>query len=213
MRASSFVMRNAIEDSAGHAPFIGRVGYTGCMSLPRRLILAVLPAILAALFLAPGTLRAAANTDLAGRVEGLEICPQIWCGAAIFIGRFDGALDGKTTDGQWWVSVTHADLPLVAGTSAPITGGQWGMTIGDRPLRGAVTSGTITNNGDGTFTVTPRLDVRRGGEGTLSLSILLDHGLFPPGVIGSVAAGDVEIPAPTRTPAPTPTPTPVGTWS
>ena len=187
------------------------------MSLARRLTLAVLPAILAALFLAPGSLRAATNTDLAGRVEGLEICPQIWCGAAVFIGRFDGALDGTATDGQWWVSVTHEELPLLAGTSAPITGGQWGMTIGERPLRGAVTSGSITNNGDGTFTVTPRLDVRRGGEGTLSLSILLDHDLFPPAVVGSVAAGDVALPTPTRIPAPTPTPpavpTPAGAWS
>ncbi|MEI7926172.1 MAG: hypothetical protein WCI61_08315, partial [Chloroflexota bacterium] len=78
------------------------------MSLPRRLMLAVLPAILAALFLAPGTLRAATNTDLAGRVEGLEICPQLWCGAAGFLGRFGGVLDGRTADGQWWVRVTHA---------------------------------------------------------------------------------------------------------
>ena len=96
------------------------------------------------------------------------------------------------------MAVTHDDLPLDAGKTTPITGGQWGMTVGERPLRGAVRSGTITNNGDGTFTVTPRLDVLRGGEGTLSLSIVLDHGRFPPGVFGNVATGEVEIPVPVR---------------
>lgn len=73
------------------------------------------------------------------------------------------------------------------------------MTVGDQPLRGLVSSGSITNNGDGTFTVTPYLDVVGDNEGTLSLSILLDHGRgWPPTVLGKVAAGTVEIPAITR---------------
>ncbi|MGE3856713.1 MAG: hypothetical protein AB7G21_07135 [Dehalococcoidia bacterium] len=178
---------------------------TTAISLPRalrRFALAALPAL--ALLLMPGSLRAADSTALAGDVRGLEICPQVWCGAAVFVGRFDGALDGATGEGRWWVAVRHEALPLLPGTSAPITGGEWGMVVGERPLRGVVTSGEIVNNGDGTFTVRPRLDVVTGGEGRLSLAILLDHGLFPPAVQGAVATGEVELPAPARTPAPTP---------
>ena len=74
-----------------------------------------------------------------------------------------------------------------------------------------VSSGSITNNGDGTFTVTPYLDVVGGNEGTLSLSILLDHANgWPPTVLGKVAAGTVAIPAITRAPAPQATSQP---WS
>jgi hypothetical protein len=185
------------------------------MNFPRRLALAVLPALVAALFLAPASLRAAESTEINGSVRGLEICPQIWCGAAVFIGRFEGALNGATGEGQWWVSVTHDALPLIPGTRAAITGGQWGMTVGEQPLRGTISAGSITNNGDGTFTVTPTLDVRRGGDGKLSLSILLDHEVFPPGVAGLVATGEVELPAPVRTPPATPpsVATPAGSWT
>jgi len=162
----------------------------------RHLALAVLPAI--ALLLTPGSLRAAESTTLGGDVRGVEICPQAWCGAAVFVGRFVGALDGTSDEGRWWVAVRHEALPLLPGTSAPITGGEWGMVVGERPLQGLVSSGTITNNGDGTFTVRPRLDVVEGGEGRLSLAILLDHDVFPPGVHGWVAAGEFELPAPSR---------------
>ncbi|MDA0302453.1 MAG: hypothetical protein O2822_07990, partial [Chloroflexi bacterium] len=165
-------------------------------ALSRRAVLAVLPAILAALLLAPGSLRAAESTSVAGTVAGFEVCPQIWCGAAIFVGRFDGDVDGTTGEGRWWFAVTHEALPLEAGGTTPITGGEWGLLLGDRPLRGGISSGTILNNGDGTFTVRPRLDVVTGGEGRLSLAILLDHRTFPPLVGGSVAAGEIELPAP-----------------
>ncbi len=169
--------------------------------LAKRLALAALPAILAAVLLAPSSLHAAGTTNLAGDLSGVELCPQVVCGAAVFIGRFDGALDGAAGDGRWWVLVNHEALPDAAGASTAITGGRWGMTVGDQPLRGLVSSGSITNNGDGTFTVTPYLDVVGGNEGTLSLSILLDHGRgWPPTVLGKVAAGTVEIPAITRAP-------------
>ena len=173
----------------------------------KRLGLAALPALVAALFLVPSSLHAADSTNLVGTVAGVELCPQIVCGAAVFVGRFEGSLDGTAGDGRWWVTVNHEELPL-PGEQAPITGGQWGMVVGDRGLNGVVTSGSILNNGDGTFTVTPRLGVRAGGEGTLSLAILLDHGWFPPSVEGSVATGAVDLPAPLRAPSPTPTPAP-----
>ena len=167
----------------------------------RRVLLAGLPAILAAGLLVPSSLHAAATTNLTGDVSGVELCPQVICGAALFIGRFDGALDGTAGDGRWWVLVNHEALPTATGASTAITGGRWGMMVGDQPLRGLVSSGSITNNGDGTFTVTPYLDVVGGNEGTLSLSILLDHANgWPPTVLGKVAAGTVEIPAITWAP-------------
>jgi hypothetical protein len=171
-------------------------------ALSRRAALAALPAVLAALLLAPGTLRAAEATAVSGTVAGFEVCPQIWCGAAIFVGRFDGDVDGAAGEGRWWFAVTHEALPLEAGGSTPITGGEWGLFVDDRPLRGGISSGTILNNGDGTFTVRPRLDVVLGGEGRLSLAILLDHRTFPPLVGGAVAAGEVDLPAPVFAPLP-----------
>ena len=148
----------------------------------------LLATIAAAVLLAPARLHAAESTNLAGTVAGIELCPQLVCGSAVFAGRFDGVLDGAEGTGTWWVTVTHQELPR-PGDSAPITGGTWGMVVGERPLGGVITTGTILNNGDGTFTVTPRLDVREGGEGTLSLSLVLDHAGFPPTVSGRVGTG------------------------
>lgn len=173
-----------------------------------RIALAALPAVMAALLLAPASLFAAESTRIIGAVRGAELCPQFVCGAAVFIGQFDGALDGTPGKGTWWVVVNHEDLPEPA-ESAPIIGGRWGMTVGERGLGGAIASGTIVNNGDGTFTVTPRLDVISGGEGTLMLSILLDHTPFPPTVTGGVGTSALPFPDPTRTgPALTPPATP-----
>lgn len=163
---------------------------------------AAVPALLALALLTPGSARASESTAVAGDVRGLEICPQLWCGAAIFVGRFDGALDGAPGEGRWWVAVTHDELPMYAGNSTAITGGEWGMVVGERALRGRVDSGSITYNGDGTFTVRPALDVVEGGEGRLSLAILLDHNPFPPAVSGAVAPGDVLVPAPATQPPP-----------
>ena len=160
-------------------------------STRRRLVRGVLPLILATTLLAiPSALSAAGTTDLQGSVRGIEICPQIWCGSAIFIGEFDGALDDTATDGSWWVLVNHEALPD-PGKSTPITGGAWSLRAGERALRGTISTGTILNNGDGTFDVIPRLDIASGGDGTLSLSIRLDHAPFPPTVAGNVAAGAV----------------------
>ena len=163
---------------------------TRIRGIARRIGLAALPAVIAVLLVAPGSLYAAPATSLSGEVTGIELCPLVWCGSAIFVGRFDGSLDGDAHEGHWWVLVNHDDLPL-RGETSPITGGMWGMVVGERPLRGAVSGGTILNNGDDTFTVMPTLDVRVGGEGTLALTIRLDHGTFPPTVGGSVAVAPV----------------------
>ena len=169
-------------------------------SIARRLALAMLPAVLATLLLAPGTLHAANSTSLSGKIAGLELCPQQVCGAAIFMGRFNGTLDGTADSGSWWVAIRHEDLPT-PGARANITDGVWGMAVGDHALRGVITAGSILNNGDGTFEVTPQLGIREGGEGALSLSILLDHGPFPPRVRGNVTSDGDALPLPLRTAA------------
>ena len=166
----------------GHAPH-----YTGPMSvrLARRLAVAALGAVL---LLAPRGAGVEAATTLGGNVAGFELCPQEVCGAAVFLGAFQGTLDGVDNPGGWWVAVNHEPLPL-AGGNAAITGGRWELSAGDRDLYGGVASGTIRNNGDGTFTVTPLLALRGGGDGTLTLDITLDHRAFPPAVTGRLDAG------------------------
>ena len=150
----------------------------------RRGALALVAAV--ALLAVPGTSRAA-STSVAGSVGGVELCPQFVCGAAIFIGAFEGTVDGLDETGGWWVAVRHDELPR-PGQSAQIVGGQWGMTLDGRSVRGGVvTSGTITNIGNKAFVVVPRLAIHEGGAGALALSILLDHAPFPPRVHGSVA--------------------------
>ncbi|MSQ30470.1 MAG: hypothetical protein EXR64_00355 [Dehalococcoidia bacterium] len=168
-----------------------------CARIVGRAALTVLPAIVAVLLLAPGSVRATEATTLAGAVTGVELCPQIVCGVAVFIGRFDGALDGAPGDGRWWVLVNHEELPL-PGDRAGITRGQWGMIVGELPLGGVIAGGSILNNGDGTLTVAPVLDLRAGGEGTLALFIVIDHAPFPPSVTGNVtaSAGTVIAPGP-----------------
>ena len=143
-------------------------------------------ALVVALLLIPRAPRVEAATALGGEVSGFEICPQELCGAAIFLGAFRGTLDGVDDPGGWWVVVNHEPLPR-AGASAAIRGGRWGLRAGERRLPGSVASGTLRNNGDGTFTVTPVLVLSGGGEGALTLAITLDHRAFPPAVTGRLA--------------------------
>jgi len=170
-------------------------------AITKRLALTLLPALIAALLLAPGSARASNATSVTGAVRGIEVCTQEFCGAAIFVGHFDGSMDDTAGAGSWWVVVHHEDLPA-PGERARITDGRWGLVVGDHALGGGITTGSILNNGDGTFTVMPQMDIRSGGEGTLSLSISLDHSPFPPTVVGTVGADAAAPDAPRPAPAP-----------
>ena len=152
--------------------------------MPRR----VRPAVLVMILLL-STLPIAAVSDpvIAGQIRGIEFCPQSICGAAIFGGDFVGSVNGIPTRGVFVGAITHDPLPE-PGDSAFITGGTWVIRTARRSFSGFVfPGGTLTNNGDNTFSVDMTMVILRGGAGTLHFSGLLNHNPFPPTIIGTVS--------------------------
>jgi hypothetical protein len=122
-----------------------------------------------------------------GHLAGLELCPQSICGSAIFTGAFAGQVDGRPERGVFLGAITHDPLPE-AYDSAFITGGLWVIRTPRRVLTGYVMpGGTLTNNGDNTFTVEMTMVILRGGVGTLQFFGLLNHNVFPPTIVGTVS--------------------------
>ena len=153
----------------------------------RRLILAslfVAVALLSLIIAQPAL--AKSKPSITGNIQGIELCPQDWCGSAIFIGLFVGEVDGEETKGVWWVAAEHQPLPE-PGDSARITGGSWGLRAGEDQYGGTVLAGSIHNNGNDTYLVQARLKVHTGGKGTIAVEALLDHNYFPPIVDGSMS--------------------------
>jgi hypothetical protein len=123
---------------------------------------------------------------ITGKVEGMETCPQSSCGSAQFLGTSQlqvGATQGK---GGFLVQVNHGPIPLLPGGSSPITGGQWAISANQTVFTGGVSTGSLVNNGNNTFTVTLTLLVAGGGTGTLSFTGILDHNTLPPTIVGIV---------------------------
>src|SRR5687768_6642858 len=89
-------------------------------------------------------LAADTKPTLTGGVAGIELCPQSICGAAIFVGGFEGELNSRDASGGFAAAITHEPLPAPFGIAA-ITGGQWTITARRRVLAGDVTGGTILN--------------------------------------------------------------------
>jgi hypothetical protein len=139
--------------------------------------------ILAALSAAPA---AASNPTIAGSLSGFELCPQFVCGSASFAGSFGGVIHGSPASGYWAVSVTHEALPA-PGDSAKVTGGDWYLLADGENFAGSVKSGTITNNGDGTFSLSLTLKVESGGHGPLHFTGILSHNVFPPTIVGTLS--------------------------
>jgi hypothetical protein len=106
----------------------------------------------------------------------VEICPQFVCGAAIFQGTCDCTVNNRHTIGFFWVSIQHDPLSQ----AAAITGGNWTLTTLSGNFSGRVVDGSITSNGDNTFTVIGTLRLRKGGKGNVFVSGVLDHTEFPP---------------------------------
>jgi hypothetical protein len=131
-------------------------------------------------------LRANSTPAIDGEVSGLELCEQAVCGAAIFVGLYQGQVGfNPLALGLMSVAVTHEDLPE-AGYTAAITGGVWRLRLlNGRLIAGVVTGGVLANpRGDDTFDATVELLVTSGGSGTLTFEGLLDHTVFPPTVSG-----------------------------
>jgi hypothetical protein len=137
------------------------------------------------LTLAASPVRAASTPIVDVDTFGLELCPQSVCGAAIFAGFFVGQVGfNKHAIGTFVVAAMHEDLPELPGEERLLTGGVFEMRVGFRSLKGIVESGTLTNNGDNTFTVDATLRFTSGAVGTTHYLGLLDHNVFPPTVIG-----------------------------
>ena len=133
------------------------------------------------------SLSADSRPALSGGVEGIELCPQSICGFALFVGSFEGELNSKPASGAFVGAITHGPLPPLPGGTAPITGGEWTITANQRVLEGEVTGGTILNITGTQFCVAMELEITKGGRGTLYSTVLLDHGPFPPIVVGGVS--------------------------
>jgi hypothetical protein len=128
---------------------------------------------------------AASHPAVTGIIQGYEFCPQSLCDAAFFGGNFSGTIGNKAASGLFFVGVNHDPLPD-PNQSAAITGGSWSITTDVKSLRGAVTGGTIYNNGDGTFLVTVILEISKGGNGTMTFTGTLNHNVFPPTIAGGI---------------------------
>lgn len=118
----------------------------------------------------------ASSPTITGEISGVEICPQFICDAAIFQGTCDCTVNNRRTIGFFWVSIQHDPLS----EASAITGGKWTLTTLRGNFSGSVVDGTITSNGDNTFTVIATLRLRKGGKGNMIVSGVLDHTEFPP---------------------------------
>jgi hypothetical protein len=128
----------------------------------------------------------ASKPKIEGEISGVELCPQVACGAAIFTGTFQGKVGNDSTPGFFWASVQHEPLPVDPNQSAVVLGGKWSLSTFRGQFRGSVIDGFITNNGDNTFTVTLTLQLKRGGKGLLIAEVVLDHNDFPPTAEGKL---------------------------
>lgn len=147
-------------------------------------------ATLAMLLLVAPQAMAASTPTLTGSVSGTELCPQFVCGSAIFAGSFKGTVNGKSTSGSFWTGVNYlSPLPSVTSASTPITGGTWLIwtTRGTFAGNVAATGGTITANGNNTFTVSATLDFTEGGSGSVGFDGTLKHNVFPPTIVGKIS--------------------------
>lgn len=133
----------------------------------------------------------ASSPAIAGEIEGIEICPQFACEAAIFTGNCECVINNRQTIGVFWVSIQHDPLPPEFNSSA-ISGGKWNLTTLRGKFSGRVGGGTITNNGNDTFTVTATLRIQKGGKGNMVVTGVLDHTEFPPTFEGKLLQNLIE---------------------
>ena len=135
------------------------------------------------------------NPVIQGGVQGIELCPQFICGAAIFSGVFQGQVGGNhNAVGIITAVMTHGDLPSVENnfTPAPIFyGGTWELRTLTRRIRGKVLGGLITYKGDNMFDIQILLNVESPGtSGLVAFVGVLDHNTLIPTFGGNL----VQIP-------------------
>ena len=126
------------------------------------------------------------------QIFGIELCPQFICGAAFFTGFLGGQVGANPAAfGTFLVAITHQELPPDADGQAALTGGVFEIRVGLRRIRGQVPSGTLTNDGNNTFTVQAVLTIANGGGDTYFCGIL-NHNVFPPTIIGAITQVPVD---------------------
>jgi hypothetical protein len=123
---------------------------------------------------------------LAGFAAGIELCPQVFCGFALFVGEFEGQINSRPASGGFAAAVEHEDLPAI-GQTTPITGGDWTIIANRRAFSGDITQGTILNLDGTRYCVSMEMEITSGGKGELYFTGILDHGPFPPTVGGFVS--------------------------
>ena len=110
------------------------------------------------------------------QVQGLELCPQFICGAAVFSGVAKGQIGGNPNAvGIITAAMTHGDLPTAIGADTDIFFGAWELRTLTRRIRGAVLGGKIIYQGNDIFAIRILLDLRSGGGGFVVFEGFLNH--------------------------------------
>jgi hypothetical protein len=130
--------------------------------------------------------RADSTPVIQGVVSGLELCPQSLCGAAVFVGVFQGQVGVRSNAlGLIAVAVQHEPLPEETDDCAAITRGLWELKVLLRKFVGSA-SGELCYNGDNTYSVGVTMSLLGGGGGEMFFAGTLDHNVFPPTIRGVI---------------------------
>ena len=141
------------------------------------------------ILLAASTAASAQSSDpiIQGGVQGLELCPQFICGAAIFTGVFQGQVGfNPNATGIITAAMTHGDLPTVENAFTTINTGSWELRTLTRRIRGKVLGGRITYKGNNLFEILILLDVRNGEGGVVGFIGVLNHNTLIPTFGGNI---------------------------
>lgn len=124
--------------------------------------------------------QASSTPIIRGFVSTIELCPQDWCGVAIFWGSFVGRVGfNPLAIGTVAVAVHHGPLPEVAGGCTDIPDGEWTLNAGFRHFKGTAEGGLCYNGGN-TYSISVEMTITEGGTGTMTYQGTLDHNVFPP---------------------------------
>jgi hypothetical protein len=141
--------------------------------------------VIVAIAVSSVTVRASSWPIISGQVSGIELCPQAWCGIAVFTGVFKGQVGFFPAIGTIAVAVHHGPLPVVEDACTPIPDGVWTLKTLLRKFEG-VAAGELCYNGDNTFRIDVGMQITSGGSGPLHFEGTLDHNVFPPAVKGHI---------------------------
>jgi hypothetical protein len=141
--------------------------------------------VIVAIAVSSVTVRASSWPIISGQVSGIELCPQAWCGVAVFTGVFKGQVGFFPAIGTIAVAVHHGPLPVVEDACTPIPNGVWTLKTLLRKFEG-VAAGELCYNGDNTFRIDVGMQITSGGSGPLHFEGTLDHNVFPPTVKGQI---------------------------